>query len=262
MAKFLGDQEHFVKYQEALEKGSKKMDEILWNGEYYIQKLDDINQYPYQYGSGCLSEQLFGQLLAHVVGLGYILPEEHVKKAMESIYKHNFCVEFANYHSVARTYALHDEKGLITCSWPKGGRPKYPFGFASEVWTGTEYQVAAHLIYEGLIDEGLTIVKAVRERHDGYRRNPWSEVECSSHYVRAMSSWAVLLALSDFKYDMVEGTISFKPVINQENFISFWSTGKAWGTYTQKKDPQTGIYEKSLEVLYGKSDDIQLVDPK
>jgi len=262
MAKFLGDQEHFAKYQEALEKGSKKMDETLWNGEYYIQTLDDVNQYRYQYGSGCLSDQLFGQLLAHVVGLGYILPEEHVKKAVESIYKYNFRVEFANHDSVARTYVLPDEKGLLICSWPKGGRPKIPFGFSSEVWTGTEYQVAAHLIYEGLIDEGLTIVKAVRERHDGYRRNPWNEVECGYHYVRSMSSWAVLLALSGFRYDMVEGRISFKPVINQENFFTFWSTGKAWGTYTQKKDPQTGVYEKSLEVLYGNPDDIQLVEPK
>ena len=87
MAKFLDDRNHFAKYQEALEKGSKKMDEILWNGEYYIQKLDNINQYRDQYGSGCLSDQLFGQLLAHIAGLGYILPQEHVKKAIESIYK-------------------------------------------------------------------------------------------------------------------------------------------------------------------------------
>ena len=260
MAKFLGDHEHSTKYQEALEKGSKKMDEILWNGEYYIQKIDDVNEYRHQYGTGCLSDQLFGQLLAHVVGLGYILPEKHVKKAIESIYKYNFRTEFANYDAVGRTYVLPDEKGLLMCSWPKGNKPKIPFGFSSEVWTGTEYQVAAHLIYEGLINEGLTIIKAVRERHDGYRRNPWNEMECGHHYVRSMSSWAILLALSGFRYDMVKERVSFKPVINQEDFLTFWSTGKAWGVYTQKKNMQTGLYEKSLEVLYGKADDIHLVD--
>lgn len=185
-----------------------------------------------------------------------------MKKAIESIYKYNFRVGFANHDAGTRTFVLHDENGLLMCSWPKGGRPKIPFGQHGEAWTGTEYQVAAHLIYEGLIDEGLTIVKAVRDHYDGYRRNPWSEVECGYHYARSMSSWAVLLALSGFRYDMVEGEISFKPVINQENFFTFWSTGKAWGTYTQKKDSQTGVYEKSIEVLYGNPGDIQLVEPK
>lgn len=260
MAKFLGDEEHLIKYQEALEKGSKKMDEILWNGEYYIQKIDDVNKYRHQYGIGCLSDQLFGQLLAHVVGLGYILPEEHVKKTIRSIFRYNFRTDFADYDSVARTYVLPDEEGLLMCSWPKGGKPKIPFGFSSEVWTGTEYQVAAHLIYEGLINEGLTIIKAVRDRHDGYRRNPWNETECGYHYVRSMSSWAILIALSGFKYDMVNGTISFNPVINKEDFSTFWSTGKAWGIYTQRKDTRTDKYIKNLEILYGKLDEIQLVD--
>ena len=72
--------------------------------------------------------------------------------------------------------------GLLLCTWPEGGRPALPFPYADEVWTGIEYQVAAHLIYEGWVDEGLQIVEAVRARHDGVRRNPWNEVECGNHY--------------------------------------------------------------------------------
>ena len=210
------------------------MDELLWGGEYYIQMIDDVNKYRYQYGKGCLSDQILGQLLAHVAGLGYILPEEHVRRAVKSIFDYNFRTSFRDHHNVQRTYVLNDEKGLLLCSWPKGGRPKLPFVYADEVWTGIEYHVAAHLIYEGFVDEGLTIIRAVRERHDGYRRNPWNEVECGHHYARSMASWALLTALSGFKYDMVEGTMSFKPAINSDDFKTFWSTGKGWGIYPEE----------------------------
>jgi len=259
MAKHLGDQEHVEKYKEALGKGSKKMDELLWGGKYYIQQIDDVNKYRYQYGKGCLSDQLLGQFISHVAGLGYILPEEHVKEAVNSIFKYNFRTSFKEHENVERTYTLNNEKGLLLCSWPEGGRPKLPFVYSDEVWTVIEYQVTSHLIYEGYVDEGLTIVKSVRERHDGYRRNPWNEVECGHHYARSMASWGLLLALSGFKYDMLRGTISFRPVINEENFTCFWSTGKAWGIYRQKKDRQSGEVKSEIEILYGEKDSIKLV---
>lgn len=258
MAEFVHDIKHQIKYQTAFEKGSRKMDELLWNGEYYIQNIEDVNEHKYQYGIGCLSDQVLGQSLAHIAGLGYILPEEHVKKAVKAIYNYNFKSDFRKIHSVQRTYVLNDESGLILCSWPKGGRPRLPFVYSDEVWTGIEYQVASHLIYEGFIDEGLSIVKAVRDRHDGYKRNPWNEVECGNHYARSLASWAVLIALSGFKYDMVNGKVSFKPVINEEDFSCFWSTGKAWGIYNQKKNTDTGEAEWSIEVLYGSLDGIEV----
>ena len=259
MAAAMGDKEASLKYQKSFEDGSKRMDDLLWGGEYYIQKIDDVNKYKYQYGKGCLSDQLLGQLMSHVAGLGYILPEEHVKKAVQSIFKYNFLQDFTRHHNVQRTYVLNDEKGLLLCSWPYGGRPKQPFVYSDEVWTGIEYQVAAHLIYEGFIDEGLTIVKAVRDRHDGYRRNPWNEVECGNHYARSMASWAVLTALSGFKCDMVNKKIWFSPKINKENFSCFWSTGTAWGVFKQKMNPETGKYECDIDVLYGKLDNVEIV---
>src|SRR5690606_29978912 len=147
------------------------------------------------------------------------------------IYQYNFKEDFTNHSNCQRSFVLNDEKGLLLCSWPKGGRPRLPFVYSDEVWTGIEYQVATQLIYEGFIDEGLKIVKAVRDRHDGIRRNPWNEVECGNHYVRSMSSWGLLIALADFKFDMARNELSFNPRINAVNFSTFWSTGKAWGTY-------------------------------
>ncbi len=259
MAEAMGDSESASGYREALEKGSRRMDELLWGGEYYIQQIDDVNRYKYQYGKGCLSDQLLGQLLCHVAGLGYILPEDHVKKAVRSIFKYNFRTSFKDHHNVQRVYALNDEKGLLLCSWPHGGRPKLPFVYCDEVWTGIEYQVAAHLIYEGFVDEGLTIVKAVRERHDGYRRNPWNEVECGNHYARSMASWAVLTALTGFKSDMVNKKIYFSPKINRDNFATFWCSGTAWGTFEQKFNKDAGRFEYKINVLYGNLDGVDVV---
>lgn len=251
MALHLGDLKHAKIYGGLFKKSSANLDSLLWNGEYYQQKIEDIDHYRYQVGSGCLSDQLLGQLLAHVVGLGYLLPKEHVKKAVKSVFDYNFKEDFSHHVNTERVYALNDEKGLVLCTWPHGGRPRNPFVYSDEVWTGVEYQVAAHLIYEGFVNEGLKVVKAVRGRYDGYRRNPWNEVECGYHYVRSMSSWALLIALSGFQFDMVHGKVRFNPRISEKNFTTFWSTGKAWGVYSQIYDLNTGDYDRELKVLYG-----------
>jgi uncharacterized protein (DUF608 family) len=255
MAKHMGDQASLAKWQDAFAKGSALMDKLLWGGEYYIQQIPDVNAYRYQYGIGCLSDQLLGQFLAHIAGLGYVLPKEHVKKAMKAIFKYNFRSDLSKHVNVQRVYALNDEAGLLLATWPKGGRPRLPMVYSDEVWTGIEYQVAAGLIYEGLVDEGLSVVKAVRDRHDGYRRNPWSEFECGHHYARSMASWGLLPALSGFRYDMVKGEMSFAPAINADDFRCFWSTGKAWGVYTRKKDKK-GKVKQDVQVLYGSLDGV------
>lgn len=257
MADYLGEKEVAEKYRTAFELGSKKMDEMLWGGDYYIQLIDDVNKYKYQYGEGCLSDQLLGQFLAHMCGLGYVLPEEHVKKAIKSIFEYNFQQGLSEFSNVQRTYALNDEHGLLLCTWPHGGRPYLPFVYSDEVWTGIEYQVACTFIYEGYLEEGLTIVKAVRDRHDGYRRNPWDEVECGHHYARSMASYGLLTALSGFRYDLVKREISFDPKINQDHFSAFFCCGKTWGIYRQEKKPD-GKLESKIEILYGDKGAVKL----
>jgi len=234
MAEAVGDREAARLYRDIFEKGRKKFDELLWNGEYYIQKYEGLTEKKYQYGEGCLSDQLLGQWLAMVAGLGRFLPEDRVRTTLRSIFNYNFRTDFRNFPNCQRTYALNDEKGLLLCSWPRGGRPPLPFVYSDEVWTGIEYHVASHLIYEGWLEEGLSLVKAVRDRHDGWRRNPWNEVECGHHYARAMSSWGLLLALSGYSYSGPEMRLGFSPALEQEGFRTFWVTGSSWGDYSQK----------------------------
>ncbi|MGA9673249.1 MAG: GH116 family glycosyl hydrolase, partial [Terracidiphilus sp.] len=127
-------------------------------------------------------------------------------------------------------YAMGREPGLLICSWPRGNKPTLPFVYSDEVWTGNEYQVASHLIHEGLVEEGLTIVKALRSRYDGRTRNPWNEYECGNWYARAMSSYALLGALSGFRYSGADKTVWFGPRIRTRPFQCFFSTASGWGT--------------------------------
>jgi len=221
IARYLGEDAQADEYRALYEKGRSAMDAELFNGEFYVQKVNPQayetsphklsesmgGQTPdapkYQYGEGCLSDQLLGQWLARIVNLGYLFDPDHVRQALQSIFKHNWHADFWDHPNPQRIYALNDEKGLLLCSWPRGGRPELPFVYSDEVWCGIEYQVASHLIYEGFLEEGLSIVKGVRDRHDGERRNPWNEFECGSHYARSMASWGLITALSGYEFDLL-----------------------------------------------------------
>ncbi len=241
MARHLGDHAAAAAYEAVLAGGGKKLDGLLWNGEYYVQKVDETKQAAakYQYGEGCLSDQLLGQWFAEVAGLGKLLPQDHIRGALGSIYRYNFRRGFERFANAQRIYALNDEAGLLLCSWPHDKRPALPFVYSDEVWTGIEYQVAAHLIYEDMVNEGLSIVEAVRARYNGARRNPWDEVECGHHYARAMSSWSLLLALSGFGYSAPAKQMRFRPRVSASDFRCLFCAGSAWGVYSQKTTAET-----------------------
>ncbi len=264
MAAAMGEAELSQDFLHVYEKGVSIFEDSLWNGNYFVQIIaedsdhrsqEDFELSPvnpdgkaipkYQYGDGCLADQLLGQYLAHISGLGYILDKSKVDEAMFQIYQHNFLRELRDFSNVQRVYALNDESGVILCSWPNGNRPLLPFVYADEVWTGVEYQVAASLIYSDYFEEGLEIVKAIQDRHDGYKRNPFEHDESGTHYARAMSSWSLLLALSGFEYDGVVKSMKFSPNLNVDDFLTFWSTGNAWGAYQIKEE------EAILSVDYG-----------
>lgn len=270
MATAVGDQTSAESYRKVREKGIKNLDQ-LWTGEFYIQrvptadKIQPMKKYAdadwyantvqdgeirYQFGEGCLSDQLLGAWFADVIGLDTGVPASRIRKALESIYRYNFKNTFYDHPNTQRIYALNDEKGLVICSWPRGGRPKLPFVYSDEVWTGIEFQVAAHMICHGLVEEGLAIVKGITERYDGVRRNPWNEVECGSHYARALASWSVLTALSGYRYSGVNQQLAFAPIVNHDDFQCFFAAGEAWGAFRQKI--ASGWQTVQLEVLHGK----------
>ena len=112
------------------------------------------------------------------------------------------------------------------------------------------------MLYEGMLEEGLSIVKGVRDRHDGERRNPWNEPECGDNYARAMASWALILALSGYRYSAPEGMLSFSPRLDRGDFRCFFSTGGGWGVFAQRHTPRRR--RAVVDVRYGEMELRQL----
>jgi non-lysosomal glucosylceramidase len=212
-------------YRRRFETASASYDELLWNGEYYSQKSEGQS---FDFGDGCLADQLFGQWWAHQLDLGHLLPPGHVRTALESIVRFNYRGSFRGFEHGYRVFADADDAGLLICTWPRGGRPAVPIRYADEVWTGVEYQVAAHCMFEGLTEQGLKILTALRSRYDGSRRNPYNEIECGDHYSRAMAGFSVLAAYTGAWFDAQAGHLRLGLGADRYPLLA----GTGWGQVT------------------------------
>jgi len=271
MAEAVGETETAKDYKNLYEKGHKWLEENTFNGEYYTQysnfkdkslldKYDEdtrkfywneeLSEICFQLGGGCEIDQVLADFHTALIGLPEVFDREHKISSLKSIYKYNF-LSMRELVNSCRIFASDDEKGLVMCRWPEGSlKPESPILYSDECMTGFEYAAACNMLMCGLEKEALEIVRAVRERYDGAKRNPWSEIECGASYARAMSSYAFLLAYSGFKFDMTKKMIGFKPI---KNGNYFWSVDGAWGT--------ANITENALNIklLYGKLELLQLV---
>jgi len=184
----------------------------------------------YQYGTGCLADGILGTWIADVCGLGPIADLEKVTSHLRAVYRHNFKRDLWKHVNPERPeFAVGHEGALLLCTWPKGGQPSLPMPYSQEAWTGFEYQVAAHLILLGCVEEGLEIVRVARARYDGRVRNPFDEYECGHWYGRAQSSYAFLYALTGARYDAVEKVLYLAPRTTGD-FRAFLCTATGYGS--------------------------------
>jgi non-lysosomal glucosylceramidase len=264
MALHLGDAEFAQHCANLFEYGTRWMDENLFNGDYYEHQVRPLPencsiadglvvgmgardpQHPdFQLASGCLVDQLVGQYMAHICGLGYLHNPQNIAQTLRSILKYNQLSDFYNHFNNMRSFVLGGERALLMASYPKG-RPSFPFPYFGEVMTGFEYTAAVGMIYEGMVEEGLGCIRDIRARYDGLKRSPFDEAECGHHYARAMASWAAVLALSGFQYSGVQKRMGFAG--REGNH--FWSNGYAWGTCHVETSAQ-GFHAR-LEIRFGK----------
>ena len=238
MARGQGDAAFAARCRSLFEAGRAATMERLWNGEYFEQQVDLERHPDWQYRDGCLADQLFGQGWAHQLGLGHLYPPDAVRGALRSIWRYNWAPDVApqnQVHPPERWFADPGEGGLFTCTWPKSPHlgPRST-RYRNEVWTGIEYQVAGHMVWEGMVDEALAICRAVHDRYQPSRRNPWNEVECGDHYARAMAAWGVLTALCGFEHDGPAGHLGFAPRLRPEDFKAPFTAATGWGSYSQR----------------------------
>jgi non-lysosomal glucosylceramidase len=262
MALIMNDPVFSKKCDSIFENGKNYSVNKLWNGEYFTQEVDRIKHPQFQYGTGCLSDQVFGQTWAHLYGLGYIYPEQNVKKALQSIWKYNWAPQVGiqtKIHAPERTYADFEEPGLLVATWPFEKHPgENGVRYRDEVWTGIEYQVATNMIYEGMVDEGLSIIKSIHERYSPEKHNPWNEIECGDHYARALASWGVLDALQGYQYNGPEKTMTIDPV-KKEEFAGFFTAAEGWGNF--KREIKNNVQNDEISIKYGKLQLIKLSLP-
>jgi len=259
MAKYLGENKLAKTCRSLYENGSDYLDEKLFNGEYYEQEIippmkpenvadglmkgmgsKDLTSPDYQLGEGVLVDQLVGQVMAHILDLGYLANEEHMSKTNEAIIKYNYRESMLKHPNFMRSYAMGDESALVMAGYPKV-RPQFPFPYFTEVMTGFEYTAGVGMLYENQMDIGLKTFQDVRDRYDGIKRNPFNEAEFGNHYARSMMAWGGVLATSGFHYSAVEKSMSF----TSKPGTYFWSNGYSWGTCEVKNK------EAVLTVLSG-----------
>lgn len=255
MGDFLGDTERAEEYRELFNKGYKWTKDNLFNGKYFIQRVDikdksiidsfsasnywneETKEIKYQIADGSSIDQMLAQWHADILGLGDIFDKEQVSSALKEMMKNNYKPCMRDFANPWRVFSLNDEAGTVICDYPEGvNKPKIPIPYCEETMTGFEYSFAGLLCSKNMIEDGVKVAKAVRDRFDGKKRNPFNEFECGSNYARSMASFALIPILSGFVFNMPQNQIGFKP---KKDGNYFWSVDGAWGTVDCCKEKYT-----------------------
>lgn len=261
MAREMDDPAFAKQCDQLVESGSAWIAENLFNGEYFYHERDPKHPEAIGSGIGCLIDQVFGQGWAHQLGLGRVLPEDKTVSALQSLWRYNFTPDVGPYRAEfkgGRWYALPGEAGLLMCTFPnggeraaRGGNPGHGFaGYFNECMNGFEYQVAWHMIAEGMVKEGLAVTRAVHDRYSASRRNPYNEIECGDHYARSMASHGVFISICGFECHGPKKHLGFAPKMHPEAFKAPFITAEGWGSYSQHI--AGGTLTAEIDVHHGK----------
>lgn len=251
MAREVGDDAFARQCRDIFERGRLRLDDMTYKDDWgYFVHLGD-EQHPNEVGAyeGCHIDQVLGDSWSHQVALGAIGNPPHVRRALESLWTFNFTPDVEAFRAVrtgGRWYAMPGDGGMIMVSFPfvpertiQGGGAWTTIYF-NECMSGFEWQVAGHMIAEGMLTEGLAIARAIHDRYHPRLRNPYNEVECSDHYARAMASYGAFITACGFEYHGPKGHIGFAPRIRPEDFKAPFTAAEGWGSFDQQRD-QTSL---------------------
>ena len=260
MAIEMGDAAFAATCSNLASQGSSLLDTELYNGQWYVQKPDPAHLDSVRITNGVHIDQVMGQSWAFQLGLPRVSDREKTINALNNLWRYNFTpapIDYREHSPVngGRTYYDADSHALLMCTWPAGGEEyvggDWTVGYFNEAMNGFEYQVAGHMIHEGLVDKGLLITRSIHDRYRADRRNPYNEVECGDHYSRSMASFGVYLALLGFEHHGPSKHLGFAPRIQRADFKAAFVTCSGWGLYRQEEDPGGTGHRSFLDVRQG-----------
>lgn len=228
IAKDMGEEDLSVKYSSLFDKAQKTFEEKLWNGRYFRLSNGEGGKFNDICDDGCLTDQLVGQWGLQWVGMGKIVDEQKIRKALKNILSMSYTEQY----------------GLVNCRWPG---TKFVTKLDDDIWvdqantcwTGVELGFAAFLMYEGYYDEGVKVAANVDRR---YTKSGiyWSHVECGDHYNRPLSSWSIINAAAGFSANRNHYT--FAPNVPGEYIQLYVSSAYSSMNYSHE------LFEKKIEV--------------
>ena len=141
LARILGEPETALEYEEMFRRGREKLNETLFNGSYFVQRLDltdrgqlapyddgtgeiydaywddETGEIRHQIGEGCEIDQVLGQWHADLLGLDRTFDRDKTASALRAIYRNNYIPLLREYANPCRIYGLNDEAGTVICSY-------------------------------------------------------------------------------------------------------------------------------------------------
>lgn len=245
MALEVGDAEFARLCRSRFDSGVRELDKLCWREKfgYYVHVGDPAHMNEVGSYDGCEIDQVFGQSWAWQTGLGRVMDESHVRRALDSLWRYGVTPDVGRYRKAnpaGRWYAMPGEGGLLMVTFPFGRPPQvsgpgaWSAMYFNECMSGFEWQVCSHMIWEGMTVEGLAVARLIHDRYHPRLRNPYNEVECSDHYARSMASFGAFLAACGFEHHGPKGKFGFAPRIGAGDFRAPFVAAEGWGTYEQK----------------------------
>ncbi len=142
MARVLNDNDSAASYDVLFKKAQAAYVKNLWNGRYF-----NYDQYS-PYHDNSMAEQLAGQWYANLTGLGDLVSPSMRRSALHHVFDANV-MRFQN-----------GEMGAIN-GVGANGRLLHENNQVEEVWTGTTFAVASHMLSEGMRNEAFRTASGV-----------------------------------------------------------------------------------------------------
>jgi len=184
MGERAGDHDTVAWLRGTLDMGRPAFERLLWTGSYYRYDAGGDAS-----ADSVMADQLAGQWWADATGLGEIVPDEHARLALRTIFERNVGA-FGGGHMGAVNGTRPD--GTVDDSSEQ----------SQEVWTGTTYALAGFMASRGMLDEAWAtasgVERVVEERGYRFRTPEAYDVDGdfrATMYLRPLAIWAIEHAL-------------------------------------------------------------------